>query len=50
VVDLAKVKNGGKSHFSAILTLDVGDVAQVQIGQNFVFFGLVHQSHIATNY
>ena len=32
VVDLTKVKNGGKSHFLAVLTLDDGDVAQVQTG------------------
>ena len=30
VVDLAKVRIGGKSHFLANSTLDVGDVAQVQ--------------------
>lgn len=45
VVGLAKVKSLGKSHFAKALTLDVRDVAQVQIKfKFFIFFGLVHQS------
>lgn len=31
MVELADVKNAGKSHFSGILTLNDGDVAKVQI-------------------
>ena len=36
--ELTKVRNGGKSHFPTILTLDVGDVAQVQINKNSYIF------------
>jgi len=40
VVDLAKVRKGGKSRFSAFLTLDVRDLAQAQISYFLCFLGL----------